>query len=96
MVVKTGHEKEEEPKIEVEKGAVIKTIEYKYLGQYLTEDGTIEKQLSYVDSKAGGMIAELSRVANEAKVGHLSSQIQLMLYEATIIPAVTYNLETWS
>ena len=96
MIIQTGREKEEKPEVTVEKGSVTQAIEYKYLGQYISQEGTIEKQLTYVESKVMGMIAEMERIAGEGKVGYLSTQVKLMLFEKTIIPSIIYNLETWN
>ena len=51
MIVNTGKEEvEREPDIQVEKGKITRTKEYKYLGHWITESGTVERQLE--ESKA--------------------------------------------
>ena len=39
------------------------------------------------------MIKDVARLECESNVGVLSTMIQLLLYEKTIIPSITYNLE---
>ena len=41
-------------------------------------------------------MVELRRLGDESLTGKLSSSIQLLMYERTILPAITYNLESWS
>ena len=96
MIVKTGRECVEDANIEVEKGKVTKTAEYKYLGTWLNEEGTIETHLSKVEKRIMGMINGMKQIAGRDKVGYLSTQIQLMLYENTVLPALLHNLENWS
>ena len=90
-----GEEKIEEVDIEVEKGKIGKTEEYRYLGNWISERGNVEKQLLEVKSKAKGMVAEAKRIGNERHTGRMSTEVHLLMYEKTIIPAILYNLEVW-
>ena len=96
MIIKTGREKEEEIEIIVEKGKIDRTKEYKYLGNWLTEKGNIERQLDEIRSKTKGMIAEVKRIGSEGKTGRMSTEVQLLMYERTVLPAMIYNLEVWT
>ena len=69
---------------------------HKYLGTYINSEGTIETQLLNAEKKTSGMISAMKKVAGTEKVGCLSTSIQLMLYDKTILPTITYNLETWN
>ena len=42
------------------------------------------------------MIAEMKRIGAESKTRKMSTSIQLMLFEKTVIPAILFNLETWT
>ena len=96
MIVNTGKKQEEkEPNIQVEKGKITRTKEYKYLGNWITESGTVERQLKEITNKSRGMIAEMKWIGDEAKTGIMSTSIQLTLFEKTVIPALLFNLETW-
>ena len=97
MVIKTCKKKNvEEPEISVQKGKITKTAEYKYVGNWLNENGTVETQLKAINKKAKGMVAESKRIANEARTGKMSTSVLLLLYERTILPAITYNLQVWT
>ena len=62
MIIKTGREKEEEININVEKGQITRTNEYKYLGNWMSEKGTVERQLKEIELKAKGMAVEAKRI----------------------------------
>eukprot|EP00794_Sanderia_malayensis_P020626 gene20626-22661_t len=96
MIVKTGREQEEIVDIQVEKGKITRTQEYKYLGNWITEKGTVEKQLEMSGKKVKGMIEESKKIAAENRTGIMSTDIAILLYERTIIPAMLYNLEVWT
>ena len=55
MIIKTGRDKEEELDITVENGQITRTDEYKYLGNWLTETGTVERQLQEINGKIKGI-----------------------------------------
>ena len=44
-------------------------------------------------AKLEPMIREIKHIGNENKVGAMNAQIQKLLYETTVIPAVIYNME---
>ena len=97
MIIKTGKKQEEqEIKIQVEKGIITRTKEYKYLGNWITENESIERQLEEIATKSIGVIAEMKRIGDESKTGKMSTSIQIMLFEKTVIPAILFNLETWT
>ena len=97
MIMTTGNkEEEQELDIQVEKGMITRTREYKYLGNWIAENGTIERQLDEIATKCRGMVAEMKRIGDESKTGKMSTRIQLPLFEKTVIPVLLYNLETWT
>ena len=82
MIVNTGKKQEEkEANIQVEKGKIKRTKEYKYLGNWITESGTVERRLEEITNKARGMIAEMKWIGDESKTGIMSTSIQLTLFE---------------
>ena len=96
MMIKTGVEPEEEVEIKVEKGKIEKTVEYKYLGNWINEKGTVERQVKEIRSKIKGMALEAKRIGHEKKTGNMSTDVIISIYEKTIIPAILYNLEVWT
>ena len=79
MVIKTGREKIENVEIEVEKGMIEKTECYKYLGNVVTSEGTVEGQVKEVRNKVKGMVKEVKRIGVEGKVGKMDTSLRLLL-----------------
>ena len=96
MIIKTRREKEEEVNIKVEKGKIKWVKEYKYLRNWVSEKGTVERQLEEIERKTKGMVIEAKRIGNEDRTGIMSTEIQILIYEKTIVPAMTFNLEVWT
>ena len=66
--------------------------EYKYLGIWFTQDNKLYKQLDENKSRMMIMIRN-RKIASSDSVGRKSAEVQQMLYESIVIPAITYNLE---
>ena len=92
MVIKTGRDKIENVEIEVEKGMIETTEWYKYLGNVLTSEGTVEGQIKKVRNKVKGMVKEVKRIGEEGKVGKMDTSVRLLLWERIIIPTLIFNL----
>ena len=88
MIIKAGREKEEEVNIKVEKGQITRAKEYKYLGNWISEKGTVERQLEEIEGKTKGMVIEAKRIGNEDRTRIMSTEIQILMYEKTIVPAI--------
>ena len=86
----------EEVHIEVEKGIIQQTKEYKYLGNWINSKGNMDRHLEESEGKIKGMVAEVKRTGNKNKVGVLDLQIQLLLFEKTIMSTILFNLEAWT
>ena len=52
MIIKTGNDQEEDVEILVGKGKITRASEYKYLGNWIDERGTVERQISEVENKS--------------------------------------------
>ena len=87
--------KEEEVKIEVKSGRLERSHEYKYLGNFIDERGTPERQIEEIGKKIIGMIKEAKNIGQEKHLGKYRTESRLIIYERTIVPTITYNLECW-
>ena len=96
LVINTGTEKEEMPEIELVNGKMEKTNEYEFLGNYIDEKGNMERQLVEVERKMYGIVKSIKQLGAEEKLGRLSTEATLLMYEKTVIPSLNYNLECWS
>ena len=98
MIVKTGKGRrtEDNVEIEVKRGHIKREKEYKYLGNWLTEDGTLEKQIKEAERKAMGIVPEIRKIGREENTGALSVEVQLLIYERISLPSILYNIEMWT
>ena len=94
MVIHSGSgQTERYVECSVREGPIEETNEYKYLGFWITQKHTIMRQIEANKAKLIPMIREIKHIGNENKVGAMNEQIQQLLYETTVIPAVIYNME---
>ena len=93
MVINSGSGQTERIEGSVQEGPIEETNEYKYLGFWITQKHTIMRQIEANKAKLVPMIREIKHIGNENKVGAMNAQIQKLLYETTVIPAVIYNME---
>ena len=96
LVINTGTGKEEVPEIELLNGKMEKGKEYEFLGNYIDEKGTVERQLDEVERKMYGIVKGIKQIGAEDKLGKLSTEARILMYEKTAIPSMTYNMECWS
>lgn len=97
IMIRTGKGKaEEEPKVKLSGGEMESTEEYKYLGNYISSEGNIKRQLKEIRGKAEGIIKGISTMASEHNLGTMSTEARIMLYEKTAAPSLYYNLEVWN
>ena len=95
MVIKTGIEKPELVEEKVKEGVVQETKEYKYVGLYVDEKGTLSTHLDFLRGKARNCMRELISTGHEANVGKEALRVKLKLLVSTITPALLNDLEVW-
>ena len=93
MVMNTGREKEEPVCGEVKDRMIEMINEYKYLGIWFTQNNKLYKQLDENKSRMMIMLRNIRKIASSDSVGRKSAEVQRMLYESIVIPAITYNPE---
>lgn len=96
MTIKTGKTESEKPNIKLKKGEIKEAEEYKYLGNWICSKGTLERQIKEIAGRIKGIIKEIKTLGQEEKVGKYSTEAQLLMYEKTAIPVITYNMECWT
>jgi len=75
---------------------VKKTEEYKYLGSRMNQKGNLERQIEEIERKALIIGREAERISKEENLGKFSTEGRLVIYEKTIAPVLTYNLDVWT
>ena len=72
------------------------TTSYKYLGDYITNDGknkqTIEKRFNQVQ----GIIRQINTTASSSIMKAIESKVILQLYDSCVIPCFLNNAESWT
>lgn len=96
MIINCGRRKEREPEIRLSKGKVTRTEEYKFLGNWINSRGTVERQLEEIERRTDGMMIELRKITRDYELGNCTSEARVLLYQKTVVPSITYNLEMWS
>ena len=97
MIVDTRKNKNVEPlEIQVKRGRIEQADKYKYLGNWMSTNGTVSEQIENIERKVEGMILEACKIGREEQLGLLSTEARLLIYERTIVPAITFNLECWT
>ena len=94
MVISTGSGQTEQVEDSFQERPIEETNEYKYLGFWIIQKHTVIRQIeANKKAKLVPMIMEIQHIGNDNKVGAMNAQIQKLLYETTVIPAVIYNME---
>jgi hypothetical protein len=84
----------EEIKEKVKKGEIKRTHIYKYLGEIITENGSMEESIKGRMSKTNYITSVIKQYAR--KTGPLYIKIVNKLYLAIASPIILYNTETWT
>ena len=96
LVIKSNKRKrEEEVNINLRKGKVQKTEEYKYLGDYYDRSGKNEGKIRKKMEKAKYMAHETKRMGSYGNVGNAAITVRMILLDMVVKPSLLSNAETW-
>ena len=95
MVMKNNKDEKENVRIEVRKGEIGSTDEYKCLGDYYDTRSNNEIKILKKMEKAKFMACEIRRKGASSKVGHANMAVRLLLLETIAKPTLLSNTETW-
>lgn len=94
MVIKNGKQEGEKIEGKIKNGELGQCQEYKYLGTWITEKGTFDRQLEEIESKAEGVMNSMERLGD--KTGEMGLRVKLFLYEKVGMGTVFHGVEIWS
>ena len=94
MIMKFGKKEPELINKNVAKGEIEATPLYKYLGDYITEDGKNQFMMEKRKEKINYMIS--TRIKYGEMAGELYFQVIIEILETVIIPTLINNAETWT
>ena len=86
---------EEEINEQIEQGKVERTKDYKYLGNWIGEDGTAERQIQEMENKGEVISKEITRISYN-NMGTMRVQTSLLLYKNAGMASLFYNMEMWT
>ena len=92
---KRGKADIEEKVLKIKKGEVKKTEIYKYLGDYITEEGNKLTCIEKRTEKTNFMMRNVMSWGAERVTGKMAMQVRFLLLETIVIPSLLYNTETW-
>ena len=82
--------------VKVKQGLIEKAEVNKYLGNMVNDRGNMDDQLKYMEGKAKAVIKSTNTICHWSKIGRHEVEAKKLLYKQQIIPAVFYNIETWT
>ena len=85
----------EEAHVEVRKGKVERTNQYKYVGDHYDEKGTNEVKITKKMEKSKYMAYSVRRMGSYENVGYADMQTRMLLLEAIVKLTLLANVETW-
>ena len=82
--------------VEVKQGKLEKTKSYKFVGNYVNEKGNLDDQLKAMEVKSIAIVRETNTICCQRKIGKFELEAKKLVYEMQAVPAVFFNLETWT
>ena len=82
--------------LDVKKGKIKTTNEYKYLGQWYNEKGDLSTTIEKKKQKLPVYIKQTKFYGNEYRLGKYTLLTRIKIYKTMIIPTIYHNIETWS
>ena len=83
-------------KLEVKCGEILKTNEYKYLGEWYNEKGNHSTSIKKKKEKINYYIKQIKICGNEHEIGKYTMVARLKIYKTIVLPTVYYNVGAWS
>ena len=86
----------QEMRTRIKRGEIRRTKEYKWLGEWYTEDTKHEKSIKTRESKAMGIISQIKHYGDVYKVGNMAHQVRIEIFQSTVIQTIYHDVEAWS
>ena len=82
--------------LNVKKGKIEMSNEYKYLGEWYNEKGDHSTSIEKKKQKIPLYIKQIKFYGNEYILGKYTLLTRIKIYKTIVIPTIYYNIETWS
>ena len=96
IVNKKRNKNYEDIKLNLKKGEIKQTNEYKYLGEWYNDKGDHSTTIKKRESKIGYYVQQVKVYGNDFLLKNYTLNARLKLYKTIVIPSLYYNIETWS
>ena len=63
------------------KGKATETNKYNYLGNWITWEGNVKRQIEEVENKMKGIAVEMNQLASDERFGQYSTEARLLMYK---------------
>ena len=92
------NETEDTQNLEWQLGAMTieRCSEYTYLGEIISNDGTLIKNFKEKEKKAEAALQTTLSLSTEPVLNRINMNVMTEVYETCIIPIITYGAETWT
>ena len=95
MIVRTGHENNQEITEEIEAGKIKRTMPQKYLGIIVNEKRNLEDHIKEKTNSATKIMAQVRTTGSQRRVGSESVRVQLELCDKCAYASIFYGIQAW-
>ena len=96
MCQKNRKRQVEDIDVEVAQGKIGKVRVYKCLGNMVNEEGNMDDQLKFMESKVAALVREGKKMCCKSKIGKFEMIAKKVVYERLAELAVFFNIEVWT
>ena len=97
MCIKNSRTEEVEMlEAQVKQGKIGQADEYKYLGNWINEQGNLDTQLTHMEKKSKEVTGQANIMCSREKVGKMEITAKLFIYDKLAVQAIFYNIEVWT
>ena len=96
LIVDKKKNKTYDIKLNIRKGEIKLTNDYKYLGEWYNEKGDHITSLKKRKEKINYYIKQIKNYGNEYKLGKYALMTRIKIYKTVVFPSIFHNIETWS
>ena len=82
--------------VEVTQGKITKARVYKFLGNMVNEEGNMDDQLKFMETKVVMVVREGKKMCCQSKIGKFEYAGKQLVYQQLAVASVFFNIETWT
>ena len=86
----------EEIDVEVAQGKIPKVRVYRFLGNMVNEEGNMDDQLKFMETKLVIVVREGRKMCCQSKIGKFEVAAKKLVYQQLAVASVFFNIEVWT